>query len=103
MTRKKRTDRVTINDVARLAGVSKTTVSRYLSGQYHILSDSTKTRIKEAIEQLNYRPNQMARGLKRDRSYLIGMIVADITNPYSTAVLRGAEDVCKQKGYSILV
>ncbi|SFJ71610.1 LacI family DNA-binding transcriptional regulator [Thermoflavimicrobium dichotomicum] len=103
MTRKKQTDRVTITDVARVAGVSKTTVSRYLGGQYHVLSESTQARIKEAIEQLNYRPNQMARGLKRDRSYLIGMVMADISNPYSTAVLRGAEDVCKQKGYSILV
>ncbi|WP_089970487.1 LacI family DNA-binding transcriptional regulator [Lihuaxuella thermophila] len=101
--RKKQTEKVTITDVAKAAGVSKTTVSRYLSGQYHALSDRTRTRIKAAIEQLNYRPNQLARGLKGDRSYLIGMIVADITNPYSTAVLRGAEDVCKRKGYSLMV
>jgi LacI family transcriptional regulator, kdg operon repressor len=101
--RKKKTERVTIMDVAQVAGVSKTTVSRYLSGQYQILSESTRDRIKAAIEQLNYRPNKMARGLKRDRSNLIGMVVADITNPYSTAVLRGAEDICKKKGYSMMV
>lgn len=103
MMRKKQTERVTIIDVARAAGVSKTTVSRYLSGQYYALSESTRAKIKEVIEQLHYRPNQMARGLKRDRSYLIGMVVADITNPYSTAVLRGAEDVCKKKGYSMMI
>ncbi|MFC7441793.1 LacI family DNA-binding transcriptional regulator [Laceyella putida] len=103
MAKKKQTERVTIIDVARVAGVSKTTVSRYLSGQYHVLSENTKHRIEKAIQQLNYRPNQMARGLKGDRSYLIGMVVADITNPFSTAILRGAEDVCKKKGYSLMV
>ncbi|MBA4493185.1 LacI family DNA-binding transcriptional regulator [Paenactinomyces guangxiensis] len=101
--RKKLTERVTITDVAHTAGVSKTTVSRYLSGQYHILSENARNRIQEAIRELNYRPNQMARGLKQDRSYLIGMVIADITNPFSTAILRGAEDVCKQRGYSIMV
>ncbi|MBA4541659.1 LacI family DNA-binding transcriptional regulator [Thermoactinomyces daqus] len=100
---KKQSDRATISDVARLAGVSKTTISRYLSGKYHMLSDSTLNRIEKVIAELNYRPNKMARGLKRDRSYLIGMVIADITNPFSTAILRGAEDVCKQRGYSLMV
>jgi LacI family kdg operon repressor len=101
--RKKKSDRATITDVAKLAGVSKTTISRFLSGQYHILSESTLNRIQKAITELNYRPNKMARGLKRDCSYLIGMVIADITNPFSTAILRGAEDVCKQRGYSLMV
>lgn len=65
---KKQSDRATISDVARLAGVSKTTISRYLSGKYHMLSDSTLNRIEKVIAELNYRPNKMARGLKRDRS-----------------------------------
>ncbi|MGA9172538.1 MAG: LacI family DNA-binding transcriptional regulator, partial [Thermoactinomyces sp.] len=60
--RKKKSDRATITDVAKLAGVSKTTISRFLSGQYHILSESTLNRIQKAITELNYRPNKMARG-----------------------------------------
>jgi LacI family kdg operon repressor len=95
--------RVTIDDVAKRAGVSKTTVSRYLNGRYEALAEETLKRIQEAIRALDYRPNRMARGLKRDKSLLIGIVVADITNPFSTAILRGAEDVCKRHGYSLMV
>ncbi|GIM45446.1 HTH-type transcriptional regulator KdgR [Collibacillus ludicampi] len=95
--------RITIDHVARRAGVSKTTVSRYLNGHYEALAEQTLKRIQEAIIALDYRPNRMASGLKRDRSHLIGIVVADITNPFSTAILRGAEDVCKRHGYSLMV
>jgi LacI family transcriptional regulator, kdg operon repressor len=95
--------KVTIYDVAREAGVSKTSVSRYLGGRYNELSDKTKKKIEETIKRMNYRPNTMARGLKLGQSHLIGMIVADITNPYSTAILRGAEDLCNQNGYSLMI
>ncbi|HTG71510.1 MAG TPA: LacI family DNA-binding transcriptional regulator [Candidatus Udaeobacter sp.] len=95
--------RSTIDDVARGAGVSKTTISRYLSGQFDSLSEQTRKRIEETIAALKYRPNRMARGLKRDKSFTIGMIVADITNPFSTSILRGVEDVCTKNGYSLMV
>lgn len=95
--------RSTIGDVAREVGVSKTTISRYLSGQFDSLSESTRKRIEETIKELKYRPNRMARGLKRDRSFSIGMIVADITNPFSTSILRGVEDICTKNGYSLMV
>ncbi|MCM3719018.1 LacI family DNA-binding transcriptional regulator [Fictibacillus phosphorivorans] len=95
--------RVTIKDVALQAGVSKTTVSRYLAGNYNELAPKTKKRIEDTIAALNYRPNVMARGLKRNTSHLIGMVVADITNPYTTAIIRGAEDICNQNGYNLLV
>ncbi len=94
---------VTIGQVAQAAGVSKTTISRYISGQYEALADSTRQRIEETIAALNYRPNQLARGLKRGRSNLIGVILADISNPFSTAIMRGVEDVAKFHGYSIVV
>jgi LacI family kdg operon repressor len=100
---KKEPIKITIYDVAKAAGVSKSTVSRYLSGRFHELSENTKRKIQEVIEQLNYKPNHMARGLKGNRSFLIGAIVADITNPYTTAILRGAEDVCKENGYALLI
>jgi LacI family kdg operon repressor len=95
--------RSTIDDVAREVGVSKTTISRYLSGQFHSLSEQTRKRIEITIATLNFRPNRMASGLKRDRSFSIGMILADITNPFSTSILRGVEDVCTKHGYSLMV
>ncbi|NTZ18037.1 LacI family DNA-binding transcriptional regulator [Paenibacillus sp. JMULE4] len=100
---KQQSHRSTIGDVAREAGVSKTTISRYLSGQFDSISEQTRKRIEQTIADLKYRPNRMARGLKRDRSFSIGMIVADITNPFSTSILRGVEDVCTKHGYSLMV
>lgn len=83
--------------------MSKTTVSRFLGGEVEALAEATYKKIEATIRDLDYRPNKMARGLKGRRSYLIGVIVADITNPFSTAILRGAEDVCQQNDYSLLV
>lgn len=100
---KKNIRRANIQDVANLAAVSKSTVSRYLGGKYDMLALDTKKRIEEAIKTLEYRPNQMAQGLKRNRSFLIGMIMADISNPFSTAILRGAEDICRKNSYGIVV
>lgn len=97
------TKKTNIDDVAKMAGVSKTTVSRYLSGKYDLLAVATRKHIEQAIEKLDYRPNLMAQGLKGNRSNLIGIVVADITNPFATSILRGAEDICKKNNYSIMV
>ncbi|WP_051663379.1 LacI family DNA-binding transcriptional regulator [Alicyclobacillus macrosporangiidus] len=101
--RRDRNRPVTILHVARAAGVSKTTVSRYLSGHYHLMSVETRHKIESAIAALDYRPNQMARGLKRGRSGLVGMVVADIANPFTVDVLRGVEDECKRCGMNLLL
>ena len=95
--------RVTMNDVADLAGVSKASVSRFIGDDRQLLSDAIALRIEQAIETLGYRPNQMARGLKRGRTRLIGMLVADIRNPYSIAVMHGVETACRRHGYSLVV
>ncbi|TCP22129.1 LacI family transcriptional regulator [Scopulibacillus darangshiensis] len=95
--------RTTILDVAKKAGVSKTTVSRYLGKQYDELAADTRKKIEAAIEALDYKPNRMAAGLKGGRSYLIGMVVADITNPFTTKILHAAETLCRNKGYSLMV
>lgn len=95
--------RVTMLDVARLAGVSKASVSRFIGDDKALLSDAIAERIEQAIERLGYRPNQMARGLKRGRTRLIGMLVADIRNPYSIAVMHGVETACRRHGYSLVV
>lgn len=93
----------TISDVAREAGTGKTSVSRYLNGETNVLSADLRMRIEVAIERLDYRPNQMARGLKRGRNRLIGMLVADVTNPYTVEVLRGVEAACHALGLMPLV
>lgn len=95
--------RVTMSDVADLAGVSKASVSRFIGEDRQLLSQAIAQRIEHAIQTLGYRPNQMARGLKRGRTRLIGMLVADIRNPYSIAVMHGVETACRKYGYSLVV
>jgi LacI family kdg operon repressor len=94
---------ITIRDVAHDAGVSKTSISRYLGGELNALSDRTRERIEQSIARLGYRPSQMARGLKAGRTRLIGMLVADVLNPYSVAVLHGAEALCRARGYTLVL
>lgn len=101
--RSKGAGRATINDVAKAAKTGKTSVSRYLNGEQHLLSDDLKQRIESAIQMLNYRPSQMARSLKGGQTRLIGLIIADITNPYSVDVMRGVEVACRQQGFTLLV
>jgi LacI family kdg operon repressor len=95
--------RATITDVAREAGTGKTSISRYLNGETGVLSTQLRGRIEEAIAKLDYRPNQMARGLKRGRNRLVGMLVADLTNPYTVEVLQGVEAACHAYGYMPLI
>ena len=95
--------RATISDVAREAGTGKTSISRYLNGELSVLSPDLRARIEAAIERLDYQPNQMARGLKRGRNRLIGMLIADLTNPYSVEVLQGVEAACHALGYMPLI
>jgi LacI family kdg operon repressor len=95
--------RVTIADVARVAGVSKATVSRFLNHRDTLLTTDIAARVEAAVATLNYTPSPMAQALKRGTSRLIGMVVADVTNPYSVAVLRGAEKACKDAGYLVML
>ncbi|RKS86875.1 LacI family transcriptional regulator [Orbus hercynius] len=93
----------TISDVAKLAGVGKTSVSRYLNNEFDALSERIKQRIADAIKVLGYRPNQMARSLKKGGSKLIAYVIPDITNPYSIEVMQGLEKACQDNGYTLLV
>ncbi|TYL48763.1 LacI family DNA-binding transcriptional regulator [Marinomonas sp. IMCC 4694] len=93
----------TIFDVAHYAKVGKTSVSRYLNGEQDKLSDSLRDKIAHAIEQLDFRPNHSARMLKAGHSKLIGLLLADVTNPYSIAVLQGIEGICQREGYMLMV
>lgn len=94
--------KITIADVARAAGVSPMTVSRVLNGQGGASAETTQ-RILLAANELNYRPNPFARGLRSDRSKTIGLLVPDITNPFFPEVIRGAEDAASAAGYNLLL
>lgn len=93
----------TITDVAAKAGAGKTSISRYLNGEFHLLSDNLCQRIEAAIRELNYRPNQMARSLKHGRTGLLGLIIADISNPFSIEVLKGVEVEAMKHGIMTVV
>jgi LacI family kdg operon repressor len=95
--------RATISDVARQAGVSKATVSRFLNRREELLTPEIAVRVERAISALGYIPSPMAQALKRGRSRLIGLVVADVTNPFSVAVLRGAERACQEAGYLLML
>ena len=97
------TTRTTIGDVALHAGVSKSTVSRFLNRRDELLTPDIAGRVERAINALGYSPSPMAQALSRGHSRLIGLVVADVTNPFSVAVLRGAEKACQEAGYLLML
>lgn len=94
--------KLTIDEVARLCGVSKTTISRFLNGKYGNMSAETRERIAVEIQKLDYRPNRTAQRLKSSRSMLIGCVIADVSSPFSALLLKGITDVCEKNGYQVL-
>ena len=95
--------RVTINDVAMAAGVSKTTVSRYINGHPALMSEKTWERIRTVIEMTNYRPSDIASNLKKRTTNLIGLLIADISSPFSSALINGASKFLDKRGYTRLI
>jgi LacI family transcriptional regulator len=92
----------TMKDVARLAGVSIATVSATVNGSAFV-SAELRARVTEAIHQLGYAPDGVARSLKKGRTQLIGLIVADITNPFFTELVHVIEAAMQDAGYSVLL
>ncbi len=93
---------VKIGDVAREAGVSVATVSRALNGLATVDAELTR-RVHEAAGRLGYRPNAIARGLRRQKTDVIALVISDIADPFFTAIARGVEDVAQASGYSVLL
>jgi LacI family transcriptional regulator len=93
--------RVTVKDVAKLAGVGTMTVSRVVRNHGYV-SDSTRLRVLEAVKALGYRPNGSARSLRLSRSETIALIVTDITNPFFTTIARAVEDVASETDFLVL-
>lgn len=93
----------TINDVAKRAGVSKSSVSRVLNRNFEYMSEDTKNKILKAVEELNYSPNSVAQSLKKKTTQTIGIILSDISNPFWSEVLKGVQDECMRNGYGLMV
>jgi LacI family transcriptional regulator len=94
---------VTLRDVARVAGVHPATVSRALNEETRALvNEATARRVLKAAEKLGYQPNPIARGLKTNRSYTIGVLIPDLTNPLFPPILRGIEDRLETAAYTPL-
>lgn len=95
--------KVTMADVAKLANVSKSTVSQYLNKRYEYMSEETRKRIAEAIEELGYQPNIIARSLKQKTTATIGVIVFNMLHMMTTQVLHAIEEECQKRGFQVIV
>lgn len=93
---------VTIKDVAKAAGVSITTVSRYINKRYESMSVETRERIEKVIAELNYQPNKMAQGLK-GQTRTIAVVVVNLGYPFAVSVIRSISSVLSEMGYALLV
>ena len=94
--------RPTINDVARLSGVSKRTVSRVINGASNV-GKATREKIDQVISELNFSPDKQARGLAANRSYLLGLIYDNPDAMFIDQVQRGVLKICSDKGYELVV
>lgn len=91
-----------IKDVARLAEVSIASVSRYLNSP-ELVKPITRQNIQEAIKELNYRPSVIAQSMRNQNSRYIALVLEEISNPFYTEVLNGAEECALKNGYNIVV
>jgi LacI family transcriptional regulator len=92
----------TINDVARLAGVAKVTVSRVLNDS-PLVTDATRRKVTAAMEQLNYAPDPQARGLASKRSFLLGLVYDNPNALYVSDIQKGILRICRQAGYELIM
>lgn len=94
--------KVTISDVARVAGVSAQTVSRVVNRKGEI-SAQTRQLVRKVIKDLGYRPSSIARSLATNKTYTIGLVVPDIANPFFPEIARGIEDFAWENNYGVLL
>jgi DNA-binding LacI/PurR family transcriptional regulator len=92
----------TLKEVADRAGVSTATVSRVLNG-YPYIKDNTRKRVLKAIKDLEYRPSRVARRLRKRGAQILGLVIADISNPYYSAVIQSIENIAYANKYSMLL
>jgi len=94
--------RVTINDVAKACKVAPSTVSNALAGKAYVKA-ATRRRVEAAVERLGYRASTIARALRTQRSFSVGVILADITNPTFPEIVRGIENALRESGCTLLL
>ena len=97
-----RRSKITMDDVARAAGVSIQTVSAVINNKSGI-SEKTRARIRKIIARLDYQPNLLASSLRGQRSFTIGVLIPSITNPFYPELVRGIEDEAQRHGYSLFL
>lgn len=93
----------TISDIAKITGVSKTTISRYLNGKFEYMSDVTKKKIEHAISETGYRPNRIAGSLKTARSDLVGLVLIGGFTMRTPLLLGSVCDYCTKHGRKVIV
>ncbi|MEG1733004.1 MAG: LacI family DNA-binding transcriptional regulator [Longicatena sp.] len=96
-------EKLTIKEIAIKANTSKTTVSFYLNGKTDKMSNDTKKRIAKVIEETNYRPSMAARSLNSKGTRLLGVIIGDITNTFANQIVKGIDDLAREKRYQLIV
>jgi DNA-binding LacI/PurR family transcriptional regulator len=105
--KKKRAKAVTMRDVARAANVSQSTVSRVLSpgtsNSKVQISEETRDKVLAVVKELEYHPNQYARNLRGKKTHMIGMLIADISNPFYHPMIRAVQDVASLHHYSVMI
>jgi|SRR5690625_1152795 len=94
--------KIKLDDVAKAANVSPTTVSRVINNRGYI-SEKTRKKVKDAMEKLNYYPNDIARSLYSKRTYFIGLILPTIDNPFYSELALYIENICAEMGYKIIL
>ena len=92
----------TIDEVAAEAGVGRATAARTL-GNYGSVSPAVRARVLAAAEKLRYRPNSLARSMTTGKTQTLGVLVADISNPFFAGVMRGIDNACDSRGYAAIV
>ena len=98
----KTNQRITIQDISRRARVSPSTVSRVLTGSATV-SQEKRAAVEEAIQSLNYKPSLIARSLRTNKTFSLGLLVNDITNPFYSNLARGVEEEALDQGYSLIL
>jgi len=93
---------ITIADVAKIANVSKATVSAVLNKKATV-APQTRDRVQEVIKKLNYRPSEVARSLSSRQTRCVGLVIKEIDNPYVAKVMKGVFDACRDNGYTVLL
>ena len=94
--------RITMKEIARLANVSVTTVSKVFNNRDMNISEATRKKILDIAAENNYVPNMMAKGLRQNQTSMLGIILPDITNPFFSTIARGVEDAASARGFGVI-